>query len=181
MRAIRVGSAALLAVSALALTTPVAQARGEEESRLRVSVAPRTIAAGGRVSLRAEGCEREVRVSSGIFDDVTISRGRGSVEATIDREARKGAVYEVKFHCGTFWETAELTVAEGRHDSSYDDGYSDYSGYSDSGYPERGVHAGEGGSFAGFDIKEIGLGLALIAGSVGAAYHFSRRSAGESG
>ncbi|MFE4665053.1 hypothetical protein ACFRI7_20880 [Streptomyces sp. NPDC056716] len=181
MRAIRVGSAALLAVSALALTAPAAQARGEEESRLRVSVAPQTIAAGGRVTLRAEGCEREVRVSSGIFDDVTISRGRGSAEATIDREARKGAVYEVKFHCGTFWETAELTVAEGRHDSSYDSGYSD-SDYSGSGYPQRGVHAGEGGSLGGFDIEEIGLGLALIAGSVGAAYHFSRRrSAEESG
>jgi hypothetical protein len=43
------------------------------------------------------------------------------------------------------------------------------------------VHAGEGGTVAGFDLKEIGLGAALIAGSVGAAYHFSRRRTGEDG
>jgi hypothetical protein len=45
----------------------------------------------------------------------------------------------------------------------------------------RGVHAGEGGSIAGFDLKELGIGAALIAGSVGAAYHFSRRRTGEDG
>ena len=47
--------------------------------------------------------------------------------------------------------------------------------------PSRGVHAGEGGSLAGFDLKELGMGAALIAGSVGAAYHFSRRRTGEDG
>ncbi|MEV7284869.1 hypothetical protein AB0O01_09970 [Streptomyces sp. NPDC093252] len=191
MRAIRVGSAALLAVGALSLTAPVAQARGEEESRLRVSVAPQTIAAGGRVTLRAEGCERSVRVSSGVFDDVHIERDRGTAVATIDREARKGAVYEVSFHCGNFRERAQLTIAEGRG-SSYEDGYDDGGGGYDSGYdresedsygdyPQRGVHAGEGGSFGGFDLKEIGLGAALIAGSVGVAYHLSRRRSAEQG
>ncbi|MET8830653.1 hypothetical protein ABZX40_10640 [Streptomyces sp. NPDC004610] len=185
MRAIRVGSAALLAVSALSLTAPVAQARGEEETRLRVSVAPQTIAAGGRVTLRAEGCERSVRVSSGVFDDVHIERDRGTAVATIDREARKGAVYEVSFHCGNFRERAQLTIAEGRG-SSYDEGYDEGgydSGYDDSygDYPQRGVHAGEGGSFGGFDLKEIGLGFALIAGSVGVAYHLSRRRSAEQG
>lgn len=50
-------------------------------------------------------------------------------------------------------------------------------------YPvPRGVHAGEGGTVAGFDLKEIGLGAALIVGSVGTAYHFSRRrAAGDDG
>jgi len=47
--------------------------------------------------------------------------------------------------------------------------------------PHRGVHAGEGGSIVGFDLKEIGTGLALITGSVGAAYHVSRRRSGEEG
>jgi hypothetical protein len=41
------------------------------------------------------------------------------------------------------------------------------------------VHAGEGGAVAGFDLKEIGLGAALIAGSLGVAYHFSRRRTDE--
>ncbi|MFF7472257.1 hypothetical protein [Streptomyces sp. NPDC008092] len=47
--------------------------------------------------------------------------------------------------------------------------------------PGRGVQAGEGGSVDGFDLKEIGLGAALVAGSVGTAYRRSRRHAGEDG
>ncbi|MFJ6656512.1 hypothetical protein ACIQNG_09135 [Streptomyces sp. NPDC091377] len=182
MSAIRVGSAALVAVSALTLAAPAAQARGEEESRLRVSVAPSTVAAGGRVTLRAEGCEREVRISSGVFDDVTLHRLEGTATATVDRDAKKGAVYEVSFRCGNSWRNASLTIASGHHESSYDsrDSY-DSSGSYDSEYPQRGVHAGEGGSLAGFDLKEIGFGLALIVGSVGAAYHFSRRRSEQEG
>jgi hypothetical protein len=38
-------------------------------------------------------------------------------------------------------------------------------------------HPGEGGA-GGFDLHEIGLGAALIAGSLGVAYRFSRRRAG---
>ncbi|MEU0596878.1 hypothetical protein ABZ484_01220 [Streptomyces sp. NPDC006393] len=52
------------------------------------------------------------------------------------------------------------------------------------GRPEHfrhGVRAGEGGTIAGFDLKEIGMGTALIAGSVGAAYYLSRRRTGEEG
>ncbi|MDX6361620.1 MAG: hypothetical protein QOC85_623, partial [Streptomyces sp.] len=40
---------------------------------------------------------------------------------------------------------------------------------------QRGVRAGVGGSVASFDLHEIGLGAALIAGSVGAAWYMSRR------
>ncbi|WP_053659604.1 hypothetical protein [Streptomyces sp. MMG1121] len=46
---------------------------------------------------------------------------------------------------------------------------------------QHGVRAGAGGSIAGFDLKEIGLGAALIAGSLGTAYHFARRRADEDG
>jgi hypothetical protein len=45
----------------------------------------------------------------------------------------------------------------------------------------HGVRAGEGGTNAGFDLKEVGMGTALIAGSVGAAYYLSRRRTGEEG
>lgn len=47
--------------------------------------------------------------------------------------------------------------------------------------PGRGVQAGEGGSIGGFDLKEIGLGAALVVCSVGTAYRRSRRHAGEDG
>lgn len=47
--------------------------------------------------------------------------------------------------------------------------------------PSRGVQAGEGGSFAGFDLKEIGLGAALVVGAVGTAYRVSRRPSAEDG
>ncbi|MFJ8487582.1 hypothetical protein ACIRBZ_04250 [Streptomyces sp. NPDC094038] len=47
--------------------------------------------------------------------------------------------------------------------------------------PGRGVQAGEGGSIDGFDLQEIGLGAALVVGSVGTAYRRSRRHAGEDG
>lgn len=40
----------------------------------------------------------------------------------------------------------------------------------------HGVRAGEGGTIAGFDLKEVGMGTALIAGSVGAAYYLDRKS-----
>ncbi|MFD3497032.1 hypothetical protein [Streptomyces sp. NPDC058678] len=167
MRAIRVASAALLGVSALTLTACVAQASAET-SGFRVSVQPTTVAAGGQVTLRATGCGQAVFVSSGVFDDLTIGRGRTSATAMVDRDATPGAVHEVTFHCGTFWQNESLTIADDRAAPSTPVPV----------HPNRGVHAGEGGTFAGFDLEEIGLGLALVAGSVGAAYHFSRRRTG---
>ncbi|MEU9149562.1 hypothetical protein AB0D59_03205 [Streptomyces sp. NPDC048417] len=47
--------------------------------------------------------------------------------------------------------------------------------------PDRGVRAGAGGSVGGFDPKEIGLGAALVLGSVGTAYGIARRRSGEGG
>ncbi|MGW7418544.1 hypothetical protein ACWGJB_00420 [Streptomyces sp. NPDC054813] len=47
--------------------------------------------------------------------------------------------------------------------------------------PDRGVRAGAGGSVDGFDLKEIGLGIVLVAGSVGTAYRIARRRAGVGG
>jgi hypothetical protein len=168
MRAIRVTSAALLGVSALTCTAPAAHASAESTG-FRVSVLPSTTAPGGQVILRATGCDQDVFVSSGVFDDVTIRRGQTSATAMVDWDAKPGAVYEVTFHCGTFWQSADLTIAGGHPVQPTPVP------------PNRGVHAGGGGSFAGFDLEEIGLGAALIAGSVGAAYHFSRRRTGEDG
>ncbi|MGW3498242.1 hypothetical protein [Streptomyces sp. NPDC001020] len=42
-------------------------------------------------------------------------------------------------------------------------------------YEQHGVRAGAGGSIGGFDLKKIGLGAALIAAPLGAAWRMSRR------
>ncbi|MEV2212016.1 hypothetical protein AB0H86_11245 [Streptomyces sp. NPDC050997] len=169
MRAIRVASAALLGC-ALALTAPAAQASAERQG-FRVSVLPEIVAPGGQVTLRATGCDQDVLVTSGVFDDVTIRKGRSRAVAYVDWDAKPGALYEVTFHCGTFWQNADLTIAGGRPGGPTPVPVR----------PSRGAHAGEGGSLAGFDLQEIGLGAALVAGSVGAAYRLSRRRTGEDG
>ncbi|MFF4760215.1 hypothetical protein [Streptomyces sp. NPDC001292] len=43
----------------------------------------------------------------------------------------------------------------------------------------HGVRAGGGGTVTGFDLKQIGMGTALIGGSLGTAYYLSRRRTGE--
>jgi hypothetical protein len=166
MRAIRVASAAVLGVCALAMTAPAAQAQGDN-SGFWASVRPTTVEPGEQVRLRATGCEQSVTVSSGVFDTVTIPRGRTTVWARVDRDAEPGAVYEVSFYCGTFWQSVDLTIAGGRPERP--------------DQPQHGVHAGAGGAFAGLDLKEIGLGAALVTGVLGTAYHLSRRRTDEDG
>ena len=149
MRAICVASAALLGMSALSSCAPAALASGDD----------------GHYGV--SGCRGSVTVSSEVFATVTIPRGSSSAVALVDRDARPGATYRVTFTCGGVSAVKELTVI--------------------SAGPQplplhpvpHGVHAGEGGSAGGFDLREIGLGAALIAGSIGAAYRLTRRGGGE--
>lgn len=164
MRAIRVATAALLGVAALSLTAPAAHAaRSGDFTSFGFDVVPSTIAPGGKVTLSVDGCHRRTTVSSGVFDTVIIPRGGSSTTATVDRDARPGTVYEVTFRCGDESGRADLTLATGHptHHPTH--------------HPSRGSHAGAGGILAGFDLQEIGLGAALVAGSLGAAWHWSRR------
>lgn len=191
MRAIRVASAALLGVGALTLCAPAALAndgggRDDHGTPFGFEVQPSTIAAGGRLTLRLDrdrgGCKGPARVTSGVFDTVTIEPGRGSATVEVDWDARPRASYQVTFSCDGMSGSTELTIAGGR-DSDHrpdHDGYPDHDSRPDHyPNPDRGVHAGEGGSVAGFDLKELGLGAALVAGSVAAAYHYARRRSGE--
>ncbi|WP_031482443.1 hypothetical protein [Streptomyces bicolor] len=166
MRAIRAASAALMGVSALVVSSPVAQARAATEG-FRVAVLPSTVAPGGHVTLHAAGCEQSVSVSSGVFDTIIIPQGRTWARAVVDRDAEPGAVYEVSFHCGTFWQDVDLTIAGGRASAPP--------------HWQKGVAAGGGGSLGDLNLKEIGMGAALIAGSLGTAYHLSRRGDDEDG
>ncbi|MFF4826801.1 hypothetical protein ACFY20_27940 [Streptomyces sp. NPDC001312] len=79
----------------------------------------------------------------------------------------------------------------GRGNSYGGNGRSGYGGDDEGSFGSRGgggsehfrhgVRAGVGGTVAGFDLKQIGLGTALIGGSVGTAYCLSRRRTGEEG
>ena len=169
MRAIRVASAALLGVTALTFTAPAAFAGDRDDHGITpfaFSVQPSTIAAGGQVSLllkREGGCKGSATVTSGVFDTVTIPPGQSSATAMVDWDARPGAVYDVTFSCGGASGSTGLTIAGGRP-------------VTPTPVPlQRGVRAGVGGSAGGFDLKEIGMGAALIAGSVGAAWYMTRR------
>ncbi|MGY0020267.1 hypothetical protein [Streptomyces sp. cg35] len=171
MHAIRTVSATVLSLTALTLTAPTAVAK--ESDPFQVSVSPTTIAAGGQVTLNASGCSGDTKVSAGIFDTVTIRKDRGSASATVDWDAKQGAMYSVQFRCdsGTT-RNVDLTIAGGRPVNPV--------------VPNpppvyHGVRAGVGGSIAGFDLKEIGLGAALIAGALGTAYHLARRRTGDGG
>lgn len=175
MRAIAIGaaSAALLGAGALTSCVPPGDAAAETDFGFRV--APSTAEPGDRITLRVNrnACRGEAAVSSAVFDTVTIARWQSWATAEVDLDARPGAVYDVDFVCQKSRGTVRLTIAGGRpahhpdHPAPHDR------------HPWKGVQAGAGGALDGFDVKEIGVGAALVAGSLGAAYHSARRRTDE--
>nr|WP_237302772.1 hypothetical protein [Streptomyces sp. S063] len=103
MRAIRVAPLALLGAGALTLIAPSAAFAAPDgaSSTFNPTITPSVIAPGGRVTLGAGGCTGETTVSSGIFDTTTIPSGSTTATATVDSDARRGAVYAVTFTCGS--------------------------------------------------------------------------------
>jgi hypothetical protein len=176
MRAIRVASAALLGVTALTFSAPAAVATGDTTvTPFGFSVLPSTVAAGGQETLLLErnhgGCKGSASVTSAVFDTRTIPPHKSQATVVVDGDARPGAVYQVTFTCDGVHGSTGLTIAGGRPVGPTPVPLD----------PNRGVHAGEGGSLAGFDVKELGMGALLSAVSIGAAYHFSRRRTGDDG
>ncbi|MFD1661515.1 hypothetical protein ACFSL4_25740 [Streptomyces caeni] len=152
MRAIRVASAALLGVTALTLTAPAAVAGGggaHAAASFAHAAGPGTIAPGVRSTLPVGECGTD----SNAYD------------------AKRGSAYEATFPCGTESGRRHLAVTTGRGN---DDGEG-FFGDSGRRYRRHGVHAGLGGSIGGFDIERIGLGAALVSGSIGAAWYLWRR------
>ncbi|MER6220649.1 hypothetical protein ACWCYL_20165 [Streptomyces sp. 900105755] len=124
MRAIRVASAALLGLGALALCAPVILASdtaggGRDGGRASDTsfgfrVTPTTVTAGGRVSLhldRGSGCRGAATVTSGLFDTVRIPSGQDSGTATVDRTAKSQSSYRVTFNCDGTSASTELAIA----------------------------------------------------------------------
>lgn len=174
MRAIHVASAVLLGAGAL--TSCMHPADAAMRPDFRFGVEPSAVEPGGRVTVyvkRNHACRGEAAVNSPVFDLVTIPRHESRARAVVDWDARPGAIYDVEFACDESSGTARLTIAGGHPTHHPTDGPTHRPRH------PKGVHAGEGGTIAGFDVEDIGLGAALIAGSLGAAYHFSRRRTDE--
>ncbi|MEU1320742.1 hypothetical protein [Streptomyces tibetensis] len=170
MRAIRLASAVLLGAGALTSCVPAADAAIRTD--FGFNLLPSTVRAGGEVTVhvtRNRACRGEATVDSPAFAPVTIPPDESWTKVVVDWDAKPGAVYEVEFECDGSIGIARLTIAGGRS--------AHHPAHHPTRHPHKGVHAGEGGTLAGFDLKEVGLGAALIAGSLGVAYHFSRRRA----
>lgn len=178
MHAIRAASVALAGLAVLGLGAPAAQAENDREKGrpFHFDLTPTTIAPGGKVTFDVEGCREPVEITSGIFDPVVIPKEQNTGTATVDWDAKPGAVYTVSFDCpGQRGGDKDLTVTGGG-------GRPDGQGHHrpDTG-PRKGVHAGIGGSLGDLDLHELGLGAALVAGAIGSAYYWTRRRTGETG
>lgn len=156
------------------------------------AITPSTVAPGGQVVLSVTGCNAAfATVSSGIFDTVSIDRGK-TARVTVDRDARRGAQYSVSFTCAGETGSADLTITGGtgrpttsstvgaRKTASAGTGTSTgTSAGTGTGASRRatlGVRGGLGGSVAGLDPLELGAGAGLVLGGlVGLGYALRRR------
>ncbi|MEU8518668.1 hypothetical protein [Streptomyces sp. NBC_01216] len=164
MRAIRAASLALLGAAALSLTAPVASAAdgaavpGPKAAPAKAPgdfvVSPSLVAPGGRVTLSAPGCASTATASAGIFDTATIPPG-STATATVDADAKRGAVYTVSFNCtGGVQDTVTLTIT-GTSTATPTIGSTVLT-------PPRGVQGGLGGSVDGIDTATLVIGSGLV-------------------
>ncbi|MEU3396486.1 hypothetical protein [Streptomyces filamentosus] len=181
MRAIRAASTALLGAAALALAAPVTVAHAADGApapnpRVRGAkapgdfvVSPSLVTAGGRVTLSAPGCSSTATATAGIFDTVQIAPG-SAVTATVDADAKPGAVYTVAFNCsGGVQDTVDLTIS-GLATLTPTIGATTL-------LAPRGVQGGLGGSQGGPGAAELASGAALVlVAAAGSAYALRRRA-----
>ncbi|MCY1655117.1 MULTISPECIES: hypothetical protein [Streptomyces] len=179
MRAIRVAPVALLGAAACLLMAPAASAdvlNGGTSTSFTPTITPSTVAPGGRITLGAMGCTSDATAFSGVFDTTTIPSGR-SATTTVDQDARRGAVYEVTFRCGTTTRSANLTITSGATSSPTTSPTTAPTTSSTSS--PSGVLGGLGGSVDTMDPTEIAAGSALVAvASAGALYVLRKRRTG---
>ncbi|MET8751199.1 hypothetical protein ABZW32_14020 [Streptomyces sp. NPDC004667] len=77
------------------------------------AITPSTVAPGGQAVLSVSGCGAAyATASSGVFDTVSIARGQ-TARITVDRDARRGALYSVTFTCNGENGSADLVIAGG--------------------------------------------------------------------
>ncbi|MFD9407362.1 hypothetical protein ACFWBN_10145 [Streptomyces sp. NPDC059989] len=189
MGAIRPSRTALLSAGATAavialgaLGTPAATAAGPRQvTSFGFTITPSTVAPGGQTVLSVSGCNAAyATASSGVFDTVSIARGQ-TARVTVDRDARRGAVYSVSFTCNGETGSADLTIAGGttRPTTSSTRGATTSPRGVTTSASARGVRGGLGGSVAGMDPVELGAGaLLFLAAATGTAYTLRRRGSG---
>ncbi|GHD63142.1 hypothetical protein ACFQL8_10245 [Streptomyces goshikiensis] len=200
---------AALALGALCMPSATAAEAQPAVTSFGFTVTPSTVAPGGQAVLSVSGCNAAyATASSGIFDTVSIARGQ-TARVTVDRDARRGAVYSVSFTCNGETGSADVTIAGGttRPTTSSTAGVSRNpaapvprnsaapvprgsvpaapvpagSVPAPSGSGALGVRGGLGGSVAGMDPLELGAGAAFfLAASAGTAYVVRRRGTGRS-
>ncbi|MFE9926220.1 hypothetical protein ACFYQA_33050 [Streptomyces sp. NPDC005774] len=146
MHAIRVASAALLGVGALALApAPGAVAVDGDATPFGFGLRPALVEPGDLITLRVDRtggeCEGRATVSSPVLDTVTIPKNRSKATTEVYRDARPGAVHQVAFTCDGVTGTTSLTIAGGRPVPLPSPLPVESEG--SAGHP-RGVHAGEG-------------------------------------
>ncbi|MER7827272.1 hypothetical protein ABTX85_32455 [Streptomyces sp. NPDC096097] len=189
MGAIRTSATALLSVGAtgavLALGAFGMSAATASEARPTITsfgftLTPSTVAPGGQTVLAVSRCNAAyATASSGVFDTVSIARGQ-TVRVTVDRDARRGAVYSVSFTCNGETGSADLTIAGGNTaptTSSTRTGTGTSTGTTLFPTPSSalGVRGGLGGSIAGMDPLELGAGAGLFLAAAGGAVFALRR------
>jgi hypothetical protein len=178
MRAIRVAPLALLGASALTLLAPSAAHAAPDgaSSTFNPTISPSVIAPGGRVTLGAGGCTGETTVTSGIFDTVTIPSGSTTATATVDTDARRGAVYAVTFACGSTGTSrnVNLTITGGATSTPTPTPTTVPTASSTALVP-GGVRGGLGGSSGTTDTVEVAAGAALVVAAASGALYFARR------
>ncbi|MFE2923551.1 hypothetical protein [Streptomyces goshikiensis] len=104
---------AALALGALCMPSATAAEAQPAVTSFGFTVTPSTVAPGGQAVLSVSGCNAAfATVSSGIFDTVSIARGQ-TARVTVDRDARRGAVYSVSFTCNGETGSADVTIAGG--------------------------------------------------------------------
>ncbi|MFE9795658.1 hypothetical protein ACFYRL_28445 [Streptomyces goshikiensis] len=104
---------AALALGALCMPSATAAEAQPAVTSFGFTVTPSTVAPGGQAVLSVSGCNAAyTTASSGIFDTVSIARGQ-TARVTVDRDARRGAVYSVSFTCNGETGSADVTIAGG--------------------------------------------------------------------
>ncbi|MGA4866985.1 hypothetical protein ACPB9J_30540 [Streptomyces lavendulocolor] len=180
MRAIGAASAALLGAAALALTAPAPAMASGKYAPGDFAISPSTVQPGGRVVLTAPGCSGTAMASSGVFDTVTIPAGR-SATATVDWDARRGAVYTVSFTCaGGTPGTVDLSIAPATSTpttSSTAVPTVTATRTVTTTAPSQGVRGGVGGSIGGLNAGQLAAGTGLVvAAATGVVFMLRRRA-----
>ncbi|MFJ7592427.1 hypothetical protein ACIQZO_34670 [Streptomyces sp. NPDC097617] len=172
---------AVLALGAFAVPAATAAEARPTITSFGFTLTPSTVAPGGQTVLAVSRCNAAyATASSGVFDTVSIARGQ-TVRVTVDRDARRGAVYSVSFTCNGETGSADLTIAGGTTTPTTSSTRTATGAALPTPSSALGVRGGLGGSVAGMDPVEFGAGAGLFLAAAGGAVFALRRRRSDRG